>query len=172
MVAATRYDVSDEAAGLHHGVLANKSDIQDQATLDFDIHRYFLSPLYAWAGKIRTVDISKNGMMFAPASHIASSLKSFEQDFASLVPQHGQSKRDVAHKLAVIHCELNAIHPFREGNGRTIRLFLDLIAWSAGFSTIDWSKRTQKTYIQACVDGMMQNYSSMERAIAAGLTKN
>lgn len=73
--------------------------------------------------------------------------------------------------ISIIHSELNAIHPFREGNGRTIRLFLDLLAVRAGYNPIDWSKYQSK-YIVACVEGMIRNYDPMEKIIYAGLTKH
>ncbi len=56
------------------------------------------------------------------------------------------------------YCEFNAIHPFREGKGRTIRLFLDLTAFKMGFNFIDLSEIKKSTYINACMAGMHKNY--------------
>lgn len=71
--------------------------------------------------------------------------------------------------MAIIHCEFNAIHPFREGNGRTIRLFLDLIVVKSGFNPIDYSKSGQREYINACKTGMRQDYTKMKKVIKKGL---
>lgn len=183
------------------GILKNKLGIPDQKRLDdtetillsdayahffdllaqeklevglsllFDIHAYFLGPLYSWAGKIRTIDISKDNMLFAPVKHIDSALRHFDSEYKKNIPIPKDKKRIAAKKFAFIHAELNAIHPFREGNGRTIRLFLDLLAVNAGYHPIDWSKKSKKAYITACVQGMAQEYSGLERMIFAGLTK-
>lgn len=131
--------------------------------LIFDLHEYFLGPLYTWAGKIRTVNISKDGTLFAPAQHIESALRQFEPDFEKNKPRAADSKKEIAKKLAFIHCELNVIHPFREGNGRTLRLLLDLLTVQAGYEPIDFTKISDETYIKACQRGMLQNYRLMEK---------
>lgn len=127
--------------------------------------------MYSWAGKVRTVNISKDEVFFASVEYLASSLKEFDDTFRRVILKSSSTKKQVAEILAEIHCELNAIHPFREGNGRTIRLFLDLIASSNGYNPIDWSRRSQASYIKACIDGMSKKYDRMERIIFAGLTK-
>jgi len=139
--------------------------------LIFEIHKYFLGPLYNWAGKSRTVQISKDGVLFCKAAHIESSLKEFEKLLSKQLSAKNDDKSSVAEKLAIIHCEFNAIHPFREGNGRTIRLFLDLLALANGYSLIDFGKSSKKTYIEACIAGMSQDYSKMKSVIYKGLTK-
>lgn len=183
------------------GILKNKLGITDQKRLDdtetillsdayahffdlltegklavglpllFDIHAYFLGQLYSWAGTTRTIDISKEGVLFAPVKYIDSALKQFDSVLKKNIPTSKDTKRIIAKKLALIHAEFNAIHPFREGNGRTIRLFLDLLAASAKYHPIDWSKKSKKAYITACIQGMAQEYSGLERIIYAGLAK-
>jgi len=80
-------------------------------------------------------------------------------------------KREIATKLAFIHNELNVIHPFREGNGRTLRLFLDLISNNISYLPIEWSKSTIKTYFDACRAGMKGDNKPMEKVIYKGLIK-
>lgn len=135
----------------------------------FDIHRFFLGNLYSWAGRTRTVEISKGGILFSPSSQIEVSLHGFEKILKKNLPQVNESKRSLSKKLAAIHCEFNAIHPFREGNGRTIRLFLDLIAVHSGFNVINFGKKD--IYIRACIEGMTKGYARMERVIYSGLNK-
>lgn len=147
------------------------NEITFNLELIFEIHKFFLAPLYTWAGRIRTVEISKDGILFAPSSQIRKTLQAFEKLLKKNLPKPGNPKKDVAKKLAVIHCEFNAIHPFREGNGRTIRLFLDLMAVKAGFGIIDFGKSKKAAYISACIAGMQQNYGPMERLFYKGLEK-
>ncbi len=118
------------------------------------------------------MNISKDDVLFAPAEYLEQSLKLFETEFSKLLPSSTDSKKFVANKLAVIHNELNALHPFREGNGRTIRLFLDLITVYVGYEPIDWSKSSHEKYIQACKNGMVTEHWTMEKIIFRGLKKH
>jgi cell filamentation protein len=199
MVEPSRYNVGGAESASE--ILKNKLGIKDQKALEdtesllfsdtyeyflgkqeegrlkfsveliFEIHKYFLGPLYSWAGKTRTVQISKDGVLFCKAAHIESALKEFEKLLKKQLPKKGDSKSDIAEKLGIIHCEFNAIHPFREGNGRTIRLFLDLLMLNNGYSLIDFGKTSKKTYIEACIAGMDQDYSKMKSVIYKGLRK-
>lgn len=201
MAELSRYDASDKDSGVTDGILANKPGIKNQKDLEdletlllkdtsvhfnellqkgeiqinlsllFDIHFYFLNTLYTWAGKVRTVDISKGDTFFAPARYINNTLEDFKKILATNILMKEDTKKTVAQKLALIHCEFNAIHPFREGNGRTIRLFLDLIAAQAEYDFIDYSKSTLKEYMQACIDGMKMEYTRMEKVMYKGLKK-
>src|SRR3989339_750887 len=74
--------------------------------------------------------------------------------------------------LFTIHNEFNIIHPFREGNGRTIRLFLDLIVVSIGYDPIDWSKTQNSEYIRACIQGFSNKQLAMIKIIKRGLKKS
>ncbi len=140
--------------------------------LILEIHKYFLGTLYSWAGKPRTVEISKGGTLFCASLQIPKELKFFEAIIRKNLPKMADDKGIVSEKLAIIHCEFNAIHPFREGNGRTIRLFVDLLALNAGFNLIDYSKSSQNAYIQACMAGMLKDYSKMKTVISKGLKRS
>ena len=148
-----------------------KHPLKFNVELILEIHKYFLGTLYAWAGKVRIVEISKGGTLFCASAQIPKELKKFDQLLKIKLPISKDSLKVVSEKLAIVHCEFNAIHPFREGNGRTIRLFLDLIALNAGFNMIDYSKSSQKNYIDACIAGMQKDYSKMEKVILKGLSK-
>lgn len=201
MAEPSRYSVSEEEASIENGILQNKLGLKNQKALDdaetillddsythffdllekrkitfdlsllFSIHKFFLGTLYSWAGKVRTIDISKEGMLFAPMKHINNSLKEFEKILKKNIPTEKDTKKQIMKKLAIIHNEYNAIHPFREGNGRTIRLFLDLAVAQFGYQPINWSKKQQKEYIEACIKGMVQEYKPMEKIIYLGLHK-
>ncbi|MBU1019233.1 MAG: Fic family protein [Patescibacteria group bacterium] len=197
MVEPSRYDIGGDEGD----ILKNKLGITDQKTLEdtetlllvdayelffdklegeelvfdldliFEIHAFFLGPLYSWAGKVRTVEISKNGVLFASSLHINQSLEFFDKILKKELPKPSEPKKVVAKKLAILHCEFNAIHPFREGNGRTIRLFFDLIAVHCGFNIIDFGETKKNIYIAACIAGMKQDYTKMEQLIYEILKK-
>jgi len=142
--------------------LLSQNKVKLDLNLFFAIHKYFLEPLYSWAGKIRTVNISKENTAFASAQNIEASLKQLSLEFEANKPNPNDSKATLAEKLAFLHCELNAIHPFREGNGRTIRLFLDLLTIHAGYEAVDFKSIPDEEYLNACKAGMLQNYEPME----------
>lgn len=151
--------------------LLNKGEVEFNLQLIFEIHKYFLGTLYEWAGKIRAVEISKDGILFCAYSQIPNGLKELEKILNKNVPKKEDSKKMVSEKLSFIHCEFNAIHPFREGNGRTIRLFLDLLAVNSGFNLIDFELTSTEDYIKACKLGMKMNYGKMTEIIQKGLKK-
>ncbi len=108
--------------------LLDSKKVVFESKLLIEIHKYFLGNLYTWAGKLRRVDVSKNGIMFASCRFLPQLLEEFDRQLKKYLPQSKDTKKEVARRLAFIHNELNAIHPFREGNGRALRLFLDLSA--------------------------------------------
>lgn len=202
MAEHSRYHVSAKGAGISKGILKNKLDIKNKKKLDeaetllladtythffellredkvtfdlsllFSIHKYFCGTLYDWAGKIRTVDTSKDGMLFAPVKYINKSLKEFEILLNKKLPKQSDSKDNLSKKLAIIHNEFNVIHPFREGNGRTLRLFLDLIVASLGYDPIAWGKKSNTDYINACIDGASGKHEEMTKIIKKGLKRS
>lgn len=150
--------------------LAKRKRLTLDSALLIQIHKKFLDTLYSWAGKLRTVEISKDGFLFAASRFISDLLKSFDQWLRNNLPAPHDSKHELARKLAFIHNELIAIHPFREGNGRTIRLFIDLIADQCGFSPITYPK-SKKTYFAACRAGMRGDQNPMEKIMLEGLKR-
>ena len=103
------------------------------------IHRFLFEDLYEWAGKPRTVDISKKGTQFCPAAQIESTAKAI---FARLKKQNFLVGLDRAHFISAIvdfYERTNELHPFREGNGRTQRVYLSQLAHHAGY-VIDFAR--------------------------------
>lgn len=111
-------------------------------------------------------------MLFAPINYLDKSLKTFGKLLKTTLPKQNDTKDKISKKLAVIHNEFNVIHPFREGNGRTIRLFLDLIVANLGYNPIDWSKKTNSDYIKACVKGTAGKPEEIAKIIKKGLNKS
>jgi len=125
------------------------------------MHRNWLGGFYPTAGEYRTVNVSKGGFMFCPASNIESEMQRFEREqLAELTPCSGLLS-EVAFKASVVHAELLLIHPFREGNGRLGRWLADLMVLQAGYPAPDYDledEAKRNTY-----------YAAMRRAYAGDL---
>ncbi|MFK3791142.1 putative adenosine monophosphate-protein transferase Fic [Pseudomonas piscis] len=124
------------------------------------LHRKLFSDLYEWAGELRNVDIAKGGTRFCNWVRIeAEALKIFSalQKGSWL---SGLDKEEFCKKLAEFYCELNMIHPFREGNGRVQRLFFEHLALSAGYE-LDWEDVSQSEWLEANINGVYVNYAPM-----------
>ena len=109
----------------------NPIKIKSSATL-LDIHKHLFQDIYAWAGKLRTVEISKGGKPFFPLSHFPNAFMYINSLIAEYRKISKQDKPQLAQKLAEILDNINYLHPFREGNGRTQREFLRLLAAENG----------------------------------------
>ena len=96
------------------------------------IHRHLFQDVYDWAGKIRTVRISKGGNMFCFPESIPREMSNLFRTLATQKHLKGTTTDEFATKTAHLLADLNAIHPFREGNGRTQLTFLILLAEAAG----------------------------------------
>jgi cell filamentation protein, protein adenylyltransferase len=96
------------------------------------IHRYIFADLYDWAGEYRVVNIARADNLFCLAPYIAQELAKRFKAIQSENNLHGLAAEDFAARAAEHLIELNAIHPFREGNGRTLRAFLFVLARQAG----------------------------------------
>ncbi|MBR1138159.1 MULTISPECIES: Fic/DOC family protein [Bradyrhizobium] len=157
------------------GTLRNKLGIRDAATLEsyelemttlrakeplptgnFDprhyrrVHHHLFQDVYSWAGKYRTVRTSKGGNPFCFPENIASAMdKVFRElvDGAAFTTNDpDQFVGDITHFLA----ELNAVHPFREGNGRSQLSFIDMIGARAGFA-FDFARVERDTFLPAMI---------------------
>lgn len=94
----------------------------------FDIHRLLFQDIYGWAGKSRTVEISKGGRPFFPIGRFESAFLHIDQLVKKYHLVECTEKRALANKLGELLDNVNFLHPFREGNGRTQREFLRLLA--------------------------------------------
>lgn len=110
---------------------------------------YIIPRYISWAGEIRTVQLAKGGTVFAMPEHITAAAKRIfsemqREDFASL------ERSAFILRLAYYFGELNILHPFREGNGRTQKLLFDEIARRYQY-TIDWAKIGVDELLQALI---------------------
>lgn len=100
----------------------------------FLIHKHLFQDIYAWAGKKRMVEISKDGKQFFPTSHFNTAFKYIDSLINEFRAIPKENKQHLSEKLAEILDNINYLHPFREGNGRTQREFLRLLANEKGIS--------------------------------------
>ena len=122
------------------------------------IHAYLFGGLYDFAGQIRSVNISKGGFAFAPAVFLSQTLKDIEQ-----MPE--ESFDEIADK----YVEMNVAHPFREGNGRTMRIWLDLIFKKRLGRCVDWSKIDKYAYLTA-MERSVADSTDIKRLLKDALT--
>ena len=124
------------------------------------IHGYLFGDIYGWAGKLRHVDIAK-GNQFCLAMNLdiygSNLFKKLEQEHYLI-----DFKERVPHRLAYYLSEINVLHPFREGNGRTQRLFIEYLASVAGYR-VDFSQVTAEEMIVASADSFACDYESINR---------
>ncbi len=102
------------------------------------IHAYLFSEIYEFAGKIRTVNIAKGSFRFAPLMYLKQSL-----EYIDAMPQ------DNYDQIIEKYVEMNIAHPFREGNGRATRIWLDLILKNRIQKVIDWNLIDKDEYLSA-----------------------
>jgi cell filamentation protein len=103
-----------------------------------EIHKYLFSEIYDFAGKLRTVNIAKSNFRFAPVMYLETALQNIDN-----MPQ------TTFDEIIEKYVEMNACHPFREGNGRSMRIWLDLILKKELGKVIDWSKVDKDDYLLA-----------------------
>ena len=94
----------------------------------FEIHKHLFQDIFNWAGKKRNVEISKDGKQFFPTTHFDNAFRYIDQLIAEFKKIPRGNKMNLVEKLAEILDNVNYLHPFREGNGRTQREFLRLLA--------------------------------------------
>lgn len=115
---------------------------------------------------MRQANISKAGFLFPAAQHLDSAVQTYEQEFLKAIPRSIKTETELIEITAPAHAEFLFIHPFREGNGRTARLFSNLVALKHGFERFhfDEIKESRKNeYIKAVQSAAEKNYESMKK---------
>jgi cell filamentation protein len=132
--------------------------------LNRSIHKTAFNHLYEFAGELRQVNLSKGGFMFPAAKFLPSAVEEFEKEFLNPLPDSFEEYEQLTDHVAPLHAELLFIHAFREGNGRTARFFVDLIALKSGFDRFNFEKITEKRmpeYIASVQATADKNYEPM-----------
>ena len=129
------------------------------ATLAF-IHAFLFEEIYDFAGQIRTVNLSKGNFRFAPVMYLAASLENIDR-----MPQ--QTFDQIVEK----YVELNIAHPFREGNGRSMRLWLDHLLKAELGQVVDWSQVDKEDYLLAMERSPIRD-TEINHVLKQALTKD
>ena len=103
-----------------------------------EIHKYLFDDIYDFAGKIRTVNLSKGNFRFAPLMYLETAIKNVDK-----MPQN------TFDEIVEKYVEMNIVHPFREGNGRSMRIWLDMMLKKQSGQVVDWSKIEKEDYLMA-----------------------
>jgi cell filamentation protein len=173
------------------GVLRNRAGITNQQTLDFfetatvtkrvkeladnplpikgtkslfAIHNYLFQDVYEWAGKKRTVEISKEGKQFFPTNYFDTAFEYIDKLITDYRKCNTEDKGELSAKLAAILDAINYLHPFREGNGRTQREFIRILAlekgWILNLNPPD-NTEVYERYMTGTIDGNVEILSSL-----------
>lgn len=145
-------------------------DLPDGA-FDYDhlkaLHRHLFQDVYDWAGEERSASISKGASRFASPPHIATFVTGLLANLQHEDCLQGFPPEDFIPKAAHYALELNAAHPFREGNGRAIRCFLSLLAENAGYELDETTLKNG--WLDACIEGFSGSDTPMQEVIAQAL---
>ncbi|WP_375640346.1 type II toxin-antitoxin system protein adenylyltransferase VbhT [Bartonella sp. MM55XZML] len=180
------------------GVMYNRLGIKDKATLqrvestityvksfefvhtpiggkfDLDymkeIHRRLFGDIYEWAGEIRSIDITKGGCLFAYHHQIESYAPKITQQLAKEQYLRGLDADKFSQRAGYYMGEINALHPFREGNGRTQREFMVQLAREAGYH-INWKGIERQEMTRASIEAHFGNSEYLSALIYKNLTK-
>ncbi len=126
-----------KALELFESGMLDELDAGTFATLA-EIHRYLFDEIYDFAGKVRTVNLAKGNFRFAPLMYLQAALENIDK-----MPQ------STFDEIIEKYVEMNIAHPFREGNGRSARIWLDQILKKELRQVIDWSRVDKEDYLLA-----------------------
>lgn len=174
-------------------VLINKLDLRDPVALDraerrlvvqrmregiprgdFDlphlkaIHRHLFQDVYSWAGEVRRVEISKGGNQFQFRQYIETGMADIHRRIVKSHYLRGLSPQDFAAQAGHIIGDVNYVHPFREGNGRTQLQYLKQLGEKAGHR-LDLSRMQPDTWVDASRASHNAHYEAMSRAIVESI---
>lgn len=135
-----------------------------------NIHEFWLGNIYLFAGKYRTVILSKDDFMFAAPNMIPALMKKLEKEYLKkYTPCCHMEIEELVYSISTIHVELILIHPFREGNGRVARLLANLMTLQAGqpllnFAAIDQTRNFDgfHNYIKSIHAGFNGDYKPIQ----------
>lgn len=134
------------------------------------IHRHIFQDVYAWGGEFRTVDIRKEGeFWFCRHEFIEQSLRDLFNRLSAEDHLKGSTPSQFGPRAGYYMNEVNAIHPFREGNGRAQREFVRELGLNTGLR-VDWARVTQQEMYEASVAGFKKGDSQLMGEIIARIT--
>ena len=124
------------------------------------IHKYLFNNVFDFAGNLRTVNIAKGNFLFAPLNYLENTLQNIDK-----MPQ--STYDEIIEK----YIEMNIAHPFREGNGRSTRIWLDHILKEELNKVIDWAKIDKQSYLNAMIDSPIDD-TKIKELLKTSLTSD
>ena len=124
------------------------------------IHKYLFNNVFDFAGNLRTVNIAKGNFLFAPLNYLENTLQNIDK--------MSQSTYD---EIIEKYVEMNIAHPFREGNGRSTRIWLNHILKEELNKVIDWTKLDKQSYLNAMIDSPIDD-TKIKELLKASLTSD
>ena len=124
------------------------------------IHKYLFNDVFDFAGNLRTVNIAKGNFLFAPLNYLENTLQNIDK--------MSQSTYD---EIIEKYIEMNIAHPFREGNGRSTRIWLDNILKEELNKVIDWTKIDKQSYLNAMIDSPIDD-TEIKELLKTSLTSD
>jgi cell filamentation protein len=150
------------------------SSLKESTIIDiqyiYKLHKLALEDVYSFAGKLRTVNISKAGFLFPSAQFLPTIMQEFQNEILSNLPKSYSSHEKLINDIAIVHGELLFIHPFREGNGRLARIIANVMLKKQGeenleFSEFDIDGDRFEDYVYAVQQVAHKNYMPMKEII-------
>ena len=124
------------------------------------IHKYLFNNVFDFAGNLRTVNIAKGNFLFAPLNYLENTLQNIDK--------MSQSTYD---EIIEKYVEMNIAHPFREGNGRSTRIWLDHILKEELNKVINWTKIDKQSYLNAMIDSPIDD-TKIKELLKTSLTSD
>lgn len=124
------------------------------------IHKYLFNDVFDFAGNLRTVNIAKGNFLFAPLNYLENTLQNIDK--------MSQSTYD---EIIEKYIEMNIAHPFREGNGRSTRIWLDHILKEELNKVINWTKIDKQSYLNAMIDSPIDD-TKIKELLKTSLTSD
>lgn len=124
------------------------------------IHKYLFNNVFDFAGNLRTANIAKGNFLFAPLNYLENTLQNIDK-----MSQYTYDE------IIEKYVEMNIAHPFREGNGRSTRIWLDHILKEELNKVIDWTKLDKQSYLNAMIDSPIDD-TKIKELLKASLTSD
>ncbi|WP_282349354.1 putative adenosine monophosphate-protein transferase Fic [Pseudomonas sp. PS01301] len=134
-----------------------------------ETHRRLFADVYDWAGQLRQVDISKGDTRFANAGYLESAGQKLFLQLAEEKQLRGLPPDELSQRLGEYLGEINVLHPFREGNGRTQREFIGQLARENGYR-VNWDGISQNDMVNASIEAYHGSSENLGKLIRANLT--
>lgn len=130
------------------------------------LHKVIFIELYDWAGEYRNIHISKEGFPFPPADMVKPEMKRIDKEIFNKITYGSEATlEELAELLAIISAEIIIIHPFREGNGRILRVVLDILSIAFNYQPANWAildkPEDKEEYLKCMYSGYKKDYKPL-----------